>query len=271
VTTRRLSASRILEAGAGAGPVLGIDTGSPTASLGVVADGRIQAALSRRLRSHAAELPDAVEEVLAAAGIAMREVKAIGVAIGPGSFTGLRIGLSYAKGLALVANYGIVCIPTLDAITLCIPPSDFAHHRTVCPILDAHKGEVYTALYQFMSDALQKITRDLCITLTDLASRIEGEVLFIGDSKAEEACSHILRSGGAATVIGNTWLELRGSYVAALGAARLATGEVDDPATLEPLYVRPPDALVNATALRTGEGDYGTSRGRAHPATCRSR
>jgi tRNA threonylcarbamoyladenosine biosynthesis protein TsaB len=268
--TVELSVSRVLEAGATVGPVLGIDTGSPVASLGIVAEGRIQAALSRELKSHCAGLPEAVDETLAAAGIGMRDLKAIAVAIGPGSFTGLRVGLSYAKGIVSATNHVIVGIPTLDAVVLCIPHSELASVATVCPVLDARKSEIYTALYQFMSDALQKVTSDLVVQLKEFTSRIKGEVMFVGDSKAEEACSLVQANGGIATTVRTARLELRGSYVAALGAARVAFNEADDPAALEPLYVRPADASLNTTVIRSGEGDYGTSRGRAYPAARRS-
>ena len=266
----QLSVSQVLEACRAAGPVLGIDTGSPTASLGVVADGRICAALSRGVRSHCAGLPEAVDEILAAAGITIRDLRAVAVAVGPGSFTGLRIGLSYAKGICLATNLAIMGVSTLDAVSLCIPASELVTGSTVCPVLDARKGEIYTALYEFVSDALQKVTRDLVVPLKDLVSRVNGETVFIGDSKAEEARSLVASKGGAARFAGAARFELRGSFVAALGAARVADNESDNPATLEPLYVRPPDASVNSTAIRSGEGDYGTSRGRAYPAACRS-
>jgi len=249
--------------------VLGIDTGSPTASLGVVADGRICAALSQGMRSHCAGLPEAVDEVLAAAGITMRDLRAVAVAVGPGSFTGLRIGLSYAKGICLATNLAIVGTSTLDAASLCVPTSALVPGAMVCPVLDARKGEIYTALYGFVSDALQKVTSDLVVPLKDLVSRVKGETVFIGDSKAEEARSLVMANGGAATSLGTARFELRGSFVAALGAARVANNDVDNPAALEPLYVRPPDASVNS-AIRSGEGDYGTSRGRAYPAARRS-
>jgi len=264
-----LSVSRVLEAGKAAGPVLGIDTGSPTASLGVVADGRICAALSRGMRSHCAGLPEAVDEVLAAAGITMRDLRAVAVAVGPGSFTGLRIGLSYVKGICLVTKLAMIGISTLDAVSLCVSTSELVPGSTVCPVLDARKGEIYTALYRFVSDALQKVTSDLVVPVKDLVSRVNGETVFVGDSKAEEARSLIMANGGAATSVGTARFELRGSFVAALGAARVANNDVDNPAALEPLYVRPPDASVNS-AIRSGEGDYGTSRGRAYPAARRS-
>ncbi len=268
--TIELSSNRILEAGASFGPVLGIDTGSPIASLGVVADGRIQASLSRSLPSHCAVLPELVEEVLSAAGTTLRELKAVAVALGPGSFTGLRIGLSYAKGIVLATNCGMVGVPTLDAIALCVPTSELLVSSKICPVLDARKGEIYTALYQFVSDALQKVTSDLVAPLKEFVSGIDGDVLFVGDAKAQEARALAMAKGLSARTVDAARLELRGCFVAALGAARGANNELDDAASLEPSYVRPSDASVNATAIKSGEGDYGTSRGRAYTAVCRS-
>src|SRR5215469_17551629 len=101
-----LSLERLLAHGATAGVVLGIDTGGPIGSFGVVVDGRIAAASTRSPVSHGFELPAAVEEVLGAASVSFSDLSAIAVAIGPGSFTGLRVGLSYAKGVAAAAKIG---------------------------------------------------------------------------------------------------------------------------------------------------------------------
>ena len=250
--------------------MLGIDTGAPIASLGLVAGGQIRGALSRELKSHCAGLPGAVEELLEITGFSPCDLKAIAVAIGPGSFTGLRIGLSYAKGLSMALPVAIVGVATLDAMALCVPAAELHPALTVCPILDARKGEIYTALYGIMSDALKKMTGDLVVPLVDFAPRITGEAVFVGESKADEARSLVCANGGKATVIGTAGLQLRGSFVAALGAARVANHDFDNAATLEPLYVRAPQASIYSTAVKSGEGDHGTSRGRAYSAVCRS-
>jgi tRNA threonylcarbamoyladenosine biosynthesis protein TsaB len=268
---RVLSADPLLAAGVTAGPVLGLDTGSGVARLGVVSGGRVVAALARPVKSHGADLPAAVDELLRAAGIGIRELSAIAVGTGPGSFTGLRVGLSYAKGIATGAGIKIVGISSLDAMALCGINSPTARPGLkICPIIDARKGEVYTSLYEVVTDALEKITDDLVIPLDEFASRITGEVLFVGESKAEDARVLVVRRGGQATVVGAAELWHQGSFIAALGAARVARDDVDDANTVEPLYVRAPEASVKSTAVNPGEGTHGTPRGRVDPATCGS-
>src|SRR4051795_7079195 len=100
----QLSLERLLAETSDLGPVLGIDTGGPIASVGLVVNGRLAATYVRSSASHCAELPAMVAEVLDAADIRMPDLNAVAVAIGPGSFTGLRVGLSYAKGLATARN-----------------------------------------------------------------------------------------------------------------------------------------------------------------------
>ncbi len=226
------------------------------------------AAIAQPVKSHGADLPAAVDELLRAAGIGIRDLSAIAVGTGPGSFTGLRVGLSYAKGIAAGARIRIVGISSLDAIALCGSGTPAARPGTkICPILDARKGEVYTSLYAVVSDALEKVTDDLVIPLDEFASRIAGEVLFVGESKAEDARVLVVRRGGRATVAGAAELWHQGSFIAALGAARVARDDVDDAATVEPLYVRAPEASVKSIALNPGEGTHGTPRGRVDPAT----
>ena len=225
------------------------------------------AALARPVKSHGADLPAAVEELLQMAGAGLHCIKAIAVGIGPGSFTGLRVGLSYAKGIAAGAGIQIVGIPSLDAMALCGIAAPAARPGVrICPILDARKGEVYASLYEVVTDALEKETDDLVIPLDELASRMSDEVLFVGETKAEDAAVLVARKGGRATVAGAAELWHQGSFIAALGAARVARGDVDDAATVEPLYVRAPGASRKSTTVDPGEGTHGTPRGRVDSA-----
>ncbi|HLW69559.1 MAG TPA: tRNA (adenosine(37)-N6)-threonylcarbamoyltransferase complex dimerization subunit type 1 TsaB [Candidatus Binataceae bacterium] len=247
MTFPALSVERLLEAGVAVGPVLGLETGGPVASLGVVARGRIQAVLSRPLISHCAGLPDAVNEVLDGAGFKLRDLAAIAVGIGPGSFTGLRVGLSYAKGLVSALGMAIVGVSSLEAIALCAAREARAG-MTVCPIIDARRGELYTALYRSSGDALERVTGDLAVSVDELAARLSGDVIVVGEAMGEEVRTAAQARGYRIEVVtGAAELSLRGSLVAVLGAGRVASHEIDHAATLEPLYVRAADAQVKSS------------------------
>ncbi|MGH7841227.1 MAG: tRNA (adenosine(37)-N6)-threonylcarbamoyltransferase complex dimerization subunit type 1 TsaB [Candidatus Binataceae bacterium] len=260
MTSPALSVERLLDATIALGPVLGLETGGPVASLGVVARGRIQAALSRSFASHCAGLPDAVDELLGAAELKLRDLAGIAVGIGPGSFTGLRVGLSYAKGLASALGMALVGVSSLDAIALCAGREASAG-VTVCPVIDARRGEVYAALYHSSGDALERVTGDLAVSVDELAARLCGlgvaesakpgstDVMIVGEAKGAEVRSAAQARGCRVVLVtGAAELSLRGSLVAALGAGRIVSNETDNAAALEPRYVRPVDAVIKVAA-----------------------
>jgi tRNA threonylcarbamoyladenosine biosynthesis protein TsaB len=267
MTSRTLcTVEAALVSGAAAGPVLGIDTGGSRADLAVVAEGRVLAEASHSVASHGAELPEAVAGLLGRAGLATARLKAIGIGIGPGSFTGLRVGLSYAKGLKLATGCALLGIPSLDTLALAaLAETSLAPGRLICPMLDARKGEVYAALYRTIRDGLEKLSDNLVVTLENLAPHLGTDVLLVGDAKAEEACSLFVRAGSQATYLGIAGLRLRGRVVAALGAARLVAGEVDNAFVLEPLYVRSAEAIFKAGPLTSGATVNGAEGRRTHP------
>lgn len=249
-------AESLLQQAAAARAVIGLDTGASPASLALVANGRTAGEISRASTAHGAALASAVDELLAAAGIKPSDLGAVAVGIGPGSFTGLRIGVSYAKGIAFAAGCAIVGVPSLDAIALAALEDPGARTAmTVCPILDARKGEVYTALYRIVADGLEKLSQDLVMPLARLITRLAepgpGAIL-AGDTKANDAAALLQKKGVEVIVPGTRILETRGRYIAALGAARVARGESDCLDTFEPLYVRPPQAEA---ALKAGAAE----------------
>ncbi|MBV8053897.1 MAG: tRNA (adenosine(37)-N6)-threonylcarbamoyltransferase complex dimerization subunit type 1 TsaB [Deltaproteobacteria bacterium] len=263
-----LSPQRLLAESAAAGVVLGIDTGGPIGSFGIVADGRLATAATRSSPYHGFELPSIVDEVLETAGACLNDLTAIAVAIGPGSFTGLRVGLSYAKGIAAARKISIVGVSSLDALVLCVG-SGLPEGASVYPVIDARKGEVYTGLYRFIAGALEKTSGDLVISLAHLIAGLADGAVFVGDAMAQQAYSMARANGRWAVLSENAGLYLRGSFVAAIGAAKKARKETDVIATLEPLYLRPPDSATSFGGLKPGEEIHGTPRGRTYPATSR--
>lgn len=234
---------KLLELASADRAVLGLDTGTSPASLALIADGRVVGEISRPVRSHGAALADAAQELLNAGEISPRALTGIAVGIGPGSFTGLRIGVSYAKGIAFATGCAIAGVPSLDAIALGVLENPAAHPGiAVCPILDARKGEVYTALYRIVADGLEKVSNDLVMPLNRLTEYIEASVILAGDGRADEAAALLSHRGIETLVADPRTLASRGRYIALLGAARIARGEADSADPLQPLYVRPPEA-----------------------------
>jgi tRNA threonylcarbamoyladenosine biosynthesis protein TsaB len=244
---RVLLADGLLKAGAATGPVLGLDTGTTSAHLGVVSEGRVLASVAHPAKSHGVDLPELVEAVMGQAGLKFKDLTGIAVGIGPGSFTGLRVGVSYVKGLALAVKTKVAGVPSLDAIALCAAEARRDSSVTICPVIDARKGEVYTSLYHVAADALERREDDRVVKIELLVKELAGSVVFSGEVKAEEACEHFRDIGGSGEVVGNARLQLIGGFIAALGAARVVEGDLEPIMGLEPRYVRPPDATVKHT------------------------
>jgi tRNA threonylcarbamoyladenosine biosynthesis protein TsaB len=241
--------SGLLEQAAATRPVLGLDTSTSVASLALVALGKVVASLDRPATSHGASLPATVDELLQTACLKIADLGAIAVCIGPGSFTGLRIGISYAKGIAMATECALVGVHGFDAIALsAVERHNIEPDRLICVVVDARKGEVYTALYRAVSDGLKKLSEESVVALEHLASRVTEDVTFVGDDRAKDAAA-LMESRGYRVAVFNTGeLDMRGVCVAALGGARFARGETDRAASLEPLYIRTPEATFKPTS-----------------------
>src|SRR5579885_825016 len=168
-------ADLLLRQSGATGPVLGLETGSPQASLAICSHGRILASEAPARRAHGESVAGAIDAMLRRCGLRVGDLAAIAVGIGPGSFTGLRIALSYAKGVALATGCALIGVPSLDALALCaLELPALAQTATICPILDARKGEMYAALYRRVENGLEKISGEFLVTAEDLARQLAG-------------------------------------------------------------------------------------------------
>ncbi len=215
-----------------------IETSTPLEDVAVVEDGRIIARERRTAgRGHAEELIGAVAAVLDRAGAALRDLDAIAVSIGPGRFTGLRVGLATAKGLSCASGVAVVPVETLRALARSAETTT----GLVCPALDARRGEVYAALFR-AGPTHERLLPDLAVAPGDLIRRVSdaasgSPVLFLGTGATAYAST--LREGlGAAAVFPDADVVAPGPI--ALGAvaedAPLLTGA--DVESLEPIYLR---------------------------------
>jgi tRNA threonylcarbamoyladenosine biosynthesis protein TsaB len=167
-------------------------------------------------------------------GLALADTDALAVTCGPGSFTGLRIGLATAKAWVQALHKPLVAVSTLEALAY----GAYERGHLLCPILNARRGELYAALFT----EGKRLLEDMLITPPALAERLaayEGPVIFCGEGLAE--------AGGQLTALLGPRMQraprqrhcfLAGA-AALLGRAKYLAGELADPITLEPAYLRP--------------------------------
>jgi tRNA threonylcarbamoyladenosine biosynthesis protein TsaB len=206
----------------------------------------VLAEVSRRApASHVRMVPAMIREALADAGLGLGNVDAVAVSIGPGSFTGLRIGLGLAKGLCYARSLPLVAVPTLEALAhvAAAPPATI-----VCAALDARRKECWAALFRVRDDGeLERLADDYTVAPEALAANLPPGAVVVGDAGAAHADVFTARG---ARVLPAEASAPSGGVVARLGARRFARGESADPGTLEPTYVRPPEAQLPRGASR---------------------
>lgn len=191
--------------------------------------------------THSERLLAAVDRVLADARWAARDLQGLAVSIGPGSFTGLRIGVSTAKGLAWALGVPIAAVPTLDAMAAAVPWAALP----VCPVLAARRDEVYACLYRHDGDGLRREWDYLALSPAELAGRLTEPTLLIGDGAKAVDSPHVRRLPPPHRVPSP-------ACVAMLGRERLRLGDGVGAAELTPLYVRPSQAELRRRAATLG-------------------
>jgi tRNA threonylcarbamoyladenosine biosynthesis protein TsaB len=180
----------------------------------------------------------AVDSIFDACGRDIRELKAVAVARGPGSFTGLRVGLSMAKGVAQGLDIPIIGVSSLDAMANQMP---FMKHP-LCTLMSSRKGEVIFAMFRW-DDAkgMTRLTEDQSVTFRDLAGFIKGPTYFTGNNfTTQEPAVKELLGDNAIAAPSHLW-NLRASSIGALGLKRLMANDFDDITDLVPEYLSPPD------------------------------
>ncbi len=178
--------------------------------------------------------------VLGQAGLDLKGLDALAISIGPGSFTGLRIGAATWKGLALGAGLPLVAVPTLDAMTRLGAFRD----SLVCPLLDAKMGEVFGAVYRFVQGRRTRMTPDQVCAVEDLIGGIEDDILLLGDG-AVRYRERIETSVPWADFVDELCSMPRASAVAMEGLMLLEHGTCTDPARVAPVYLRKAQAEEN--------------------------
>jgi len=228
--------------------ILALETATPAGSIALVDEEKI---ISNRYfdtgLQHSQRLFVEIEDVFKAAACALSDIDAVAVSIGPGSFTGLRIGLSAAKGLCLVGDKALVAVSTAEALATRMP---FVQYP-VCVILDARRQEVYTALYD-TSSGYPRILSSLRAMAPEvlLQERAGQKTIFVGD--AVSTYRDLIANHPEALPAPFYCVRPEAGSTGWLAFAKMKAGETADLETIEPEYLRKPNLKVSEKPLAAG-------------------
>ena len=220
--------------------ILAVDTSAKAASAAVVEDGKIVAESYINTKiTHSQTILPMVKSMLEASGQTIEQVDSFAVSVGPGSFTGLRIGISLVKGLAFSTDKNCVPVSTLEA--LCYNVSTVG---VICAVMDARCSQVYTATFEFDGEKYTRITDDEAISISQLEENVKKckkTVVFVGDgaemcyNKLKETCDNV------SLAVENVRFQ-RASSVAFVAEKMIAEGKTVSAEDLQPSYLRLPQA-----------------------------
>ncbi len=232
--------------------ILGIDTATPILALGIIEEDKVLSEIRFNAgQTHAQVLLLSIDKILKQASLELEDLDGIAISIGPGSFTGLRIGLATAKGLCFASGKPLLTVPTLDGLVYFNRSLPYP----LVPILDAKKNEVYSAVYNSGSTLLTTLrfskgregvlerTSDYWVlSVEKLVAKIPEEVIFLGlglevfQDRLKELC------GEKAHFLAGERNLPSGSSIAFLGLEKFGRSEFEDLEKAEPLYLRSSEA-----------------------------
>jgi tRNA threonylcarbamoyladenosine biosynthesis protein TsaB len=236
--------------------VLALDTTSRQGSSAVAVDGRVALEIaSDASLPQAARVPGELQALLARAGVALKDVDAFAVAVGPGSFTGLRVGIATMQGLAFDADKPLVGVSALDALAMIASEGggESAGQPRTAAWIDAWRGEVYSSLYDGLTpieDATVERPQDIFDRWLRGSTGPSGGCRFIGDGVASHVGVIREALGGRAQIAATLTPSLAGA-IARRACAELAAGRRPAADEIRPLYVRRPDAEIARDARAT--------------------
>jgi tRNA threonylcarbamoyladenosine biosynthesis protein TsaB len=221
--------------------ILGIETATRTGGVAIISESGVIAEYTLNVEvTHSERLMSTVDRVLADTGLTLAGIDGFAVSSGPGSFTGLRIGIAAVQGLTFTTGKPVAAVPTLRALAWNLPHA--AH--PVCPLLDARKQEVYAALYRCGEGGPVMIMQERVSSLQELAGETDGITLFTGEG-ANLFRREIMRFFGERAVFAPLSATVpSAASVAEIGLGMMRSGETADPENLAPLYIRRPEAEV---------------------------
>lgn len=225
--------------------VLAIDTSTAMAGIAVLDENGMQAEyLLRDMKTHSQKLVPMLDEVLKSLQLSPAEIDVYAAVTGPGSFTGLRIGVTTIKSLAYAMNKPTVGIPSLDALA----NAGAAPEGTIiCPIMDARNNQVYTALYKYQNGLMINLSGYMGVHVSELVAQIEekfvdANILFTGDGVILHRDFLKIELNDRCTFVPDFMLQQMAASAAQLALSKALRGETISCMELMPYYLRPSQA-----------------------------
>ena len=222
--------------------ILAVDTATPSCSVAVMENGRLAAELTLdRPQTHSKHLMAMIRKVLDLCGLRPEGIEGLAVTHGPGSFTGLRIGMATVKGLAAALDRPVVTVSTLHA--LASQASFFPH--IICPLIDARRNELYCSRYHRVNNELQAVSDELVLPVEKALGGLHEPALFIGNGAVAYRRQIVEILGDKAVLAAQNANLIRAGSVAAIARNKLDRREHEDLGSLAPRYLRKSDAEIN--------------------------
>jgi tRNA threonylcarbamoyladenosine biosynthesis protein TsaB len=225
--------------------ILALDTATQSCSVAIVDKGLLLAEVTvTHVKTHSRHLMDLVETVCRAADLKAGDVDGFAVTIGPGSFTGLRIGISAIKGLAFSLTKPVTGVSSLDALAWQCGQSAYL----ICPLLDARRNQVYACRYRFHDNKLKREIPEKVLSPAEAVSGIREPSIFVGNAAQMYHEKISAELGELANFAGQGQHTIRASTIAWLGLTEFYRKQTRDVALLVPHYIRKSDAEVRQRA-----------------------
>lgn len=222
--------------------LLALDTATKSCSVAII-DGKTilaeQTIITRQ--THAKHVMGMIHATIELSGLAFSDLEGFAVSRGPGSFTGLRIGIATVKGLATASGKPMVGVSTLDALAM----QSITCSSLICSLLDARRGEVYCSRYRYEKGVLVKEMDESLLTPEKAIQGIKGACVFMGNGSVVYRDLLVDALGEMAHFESTFQNTIRASTVAYLGMGRFCSDQVDDVAYFAPSYIRKSDAEIN--------------------------
>jgi tRNA threonylcarbamoyladenosine biosynthesis protein TsaB len=228
--------------------VLAIDTSTMLGGIAIMDDlaGLVVETRLNVKSTHSERLMTTIDYALKQSGYTISDMDIFAVATGPGSFTGLRIGLSTVKGFSYATGKPIVSVPTLEALAQNFP---FCRYP-VCTMLDARKKEVYVALFEWKNEGLVRLISEMSVKVNKALERINehNKVVFTGDGVILYKNEIVSLMGERAVFASPEKMAPSPANVACIGIQKALIGEFSEPVNLVPFYLRRSEAEIKAKA-----------------------